>query len=102
MKQFMSLHYSMDYAQISTLCVEKKGIPEANRDLFKMSQTQTMNPITVSEFRETLLRISQEKGKGSRDRIYNHITSLWKRCSTPQEIYFSSRTYDGSQIAMTI
>ena len=90
----MSLHYSMDYSQISSLCIEKKGIPEANRDLFRVDQTPTTSPITVSEFRELLLHISQERGKGSRDRIYNHITSLWKRCTTPQEIYFSSMYYD--------
>ena len=90
MKQFLSTYYSLEYSDVSSLCVEQKGIPEANRALFEKHPAQVTNPVTVSEFRDTLLQISQEKGKGSRDRIYNHIAALWKRCSSPQEVYFSS------------
>ena len=87
MRQFMGTFYSMDSSSISSLCRDCSGIPEANQRLFRSGSGSALS---VSDFRDELLQISEEQGKGSRERVYSHVSSIWNRCHTSEEIYFSS------------
>ena len=80
MCQFMSAFYSMDLNAVSTLCRDCSGIPEANQRLFRSGSGPALS---VSDFRDELLQISEEQGKGSRERVYSHVSSIWNRCHTP-------------------
>ena len=46
--------------------------------------------IFLKEKDSTLIDLSQEKGKGSRVRIAKHVFSIWERCLSSQEAYYSS------------
>ena len=94
MKQFMSNYYQLDNSTISRKCIDSNGIPEANRDLFSQRPSRSNRvPLSVSDFRTKLLEISEEQGKGSRERVYHHVTSLWNQLSSPDEVYFSSSCF---------
>ena len=94
MKQFMSSYYQLDNSTISRMCIDANGIPEANRDLFSQRHApSSVGSLSVSDFRTKLLEISEEQGKGSRERVFNHVASLWNQLSSPEEVYFSSRCF---------
>lgn len=91
MKQFVSTYYNLDSSTVSQMCIQSRGIPEANRDLFSQRQSHpSTTPFSVSDFRIKLLEISEEQGKGSRERVYRHVASLWDQLSSPEEVYVSS------------
>lgn len=40
-----------------------------------------------------LVLLSQENGKGSRERIFQRVLSLWDRCSSPIEAYYTRKPW---------